>query len=419
MAHCLNNGRLYSLDISLIQDIVIILNYFNIVEFQDPLLEGIKQVFPQLPSNQKIDIVIQLGKNHWLNPFLLKIDWKWIRELQSPTIKKHIDQTTVGRHAKLLPTCDTKFRSPNNPHGLSQIMVENADIACLESLQAFRTQTFDLVQVFVQYITPYQGVSYIRFEDFLNFCRSSQCRFHGLYLKNLDFTNFDFGLFSHVKFMHLSSGKRLQLRNINSLSQMERLEMQDMDLELLPALNLPKIRILNLSHNRIMSVRSFLRDSELPTLEELDLSYNRVQDVGKIMRMPSLKVLNMAYHALSDLDFLVGSSLRSLQELHLEHGLINEISSVRTLTSSPLRILDLSNNRLWNLSAFSGIAFPDLQYLFLAYNQLLDVEPLTQLKVLQLKELGLEGNEAAMNPVLIKWLKTHRPSWNVVTHRRK
>ncbi|XP_053661743.1 leucine-rich repeat-containing protein 15-like [Anopheles marshallii] len=130
------------------------------------------------------------------------------------------------------------------------------------------------------------------------------------------------------------------------------------DIVRLKTFTLPHLRHLNLSHNRIESIRTEL--SKLEALETLDLSHNAIKRGEKpIVLPPNVRQLLLQHNELTTWPF--ESVPETLTELSLRFNQIDQIARQTT----NVRSLDLSSNRL---AIFPGEYFPLLEELDLSSN---------------------------------------------------
>ncbi|KAL7048180.1 hypothetical protein ACKWTF_003258 [Chironomus riparius] len=205
------------------------------------------------------------------------------------------------------------------------------------------------------------------------------CYFNDNRLRSLD------GLFSHR-----SSLVRLYLENndIEYLAQDEFLKSENIDeIQLasnqISSLNksllyVTNLRYMNLSHN-------MLREFSMPEiyglmkLRLLDLSHNRIEKLtgrnGNIAEMPSLTLLTqllLGNNLLKSLDGVL-AGLGNLRRLILSDNLLENIHAEDFERMEELEILDLSQNRLKSLEAFSKVSFlimlQIIQLLFIKFNK--------------------------------------------------
>lgn len=104
---------------------------------------------------------------------------------------------------------------------------------------------------------------------------------------------------------------------------------------------IPKLQVLNLSHNGLQTVANL---SSLCNLEELNLSNNRIsQFVDLHTKLGNVKNLQLAQNNLRRLHGL--SKLYGLVSLDVRCNQITELESVRTISSLPcLEVLILTGN---------------------------------------------------------------------------
>jgi Leucine-rich repeat (LRR) protein len=187
------------------------------------------------------------------------------------------------------------------------------------------------------------------------------CYFDNNKLRSLD------GLFSHR-----SSLVRLFLENneIEYLAQDEFLKSENIDeinlaSNLIPALNksllyATNLRSVNFSGNMLREF-SMQEIYGLMKLRSLDLSYNRIEKLtGRIENISETPTMTLLYQLLLGNNLLRSldgalAGLGNLRRVILANNLIETITSEDFERMEELEILDLSNNRLKSLEAFSKV----------------------------------------------------------------
>ncbi|CAK9232456.1 unnamed protein product [Sphagnum jensenii] len=166
-------------------------------------------------------------------------------------------------------------------------------------------------------------------------------------------------------------------RSVNPLSTVA--YFSGVGLRIIPPLALyNSLKTLNLSANHILRIMPGL----LPrSLHSLDLSRNKIVVIEGLRELARLRVLNLSHNRISRIGHgLAGCS--SLRELHLAGNKISEIEGLHRLLK--LSLLDLSFNKLTTTKAISQLAanYNSLQALNLLGNPLhsnLGEEPLRKL----------------------------------------
>ncbi|XP_061404139.1 leucine-rich repeat and transmembrane domain-containing protein 1-like, partial [Lethenteron reissneri] len=168
----------------------------------------------------------------------------------------------------------------------------------------------------------------------------------------------------------------------------------------------PALLSLNLSHNALRGVREHALH-RLPSLRLLDLSHNRIRGSGLfdlLQRLSSLSTLNVSHNALRQLDgFRAGRAnppqpLPHLRHLDVSYNRIVEMSPV-TLSAFPgLVTLRASHNRLEELSEELFQRSRELRFLDLAWNQLSRLPEGLFGGTTALEKLDLRANRLASIP---------------------
>lgn len=188
------------------------------------------------------------------------------------------------------------------------------------------------------------------------------------YVNNNELRSLD-GLFSHR-----NSLIRLYLEHnkIEYLAEDEFLKSENIDeinlsTNLIPSLNksllyITNLRYANLSGNQLREF-SMQEIYKLMKLRHLDLSYNRIEKLTgrheNVVEIPSLTLLYqllLGNNLLKSLDGAL-AGLGNLRRLILSDNLLENIYAEDFERMEELEILDLSNNRLKSLEAFSKVIF--------------------------------------------------------------
>lgn len=168
-----------------------------------------------------------------------------------------------------------------------------------------------------------------------------------------------------------------QITNIDALSTIETLEQVDITnnniTSLKPIKNNTSIRWLYASKNNITSLDGL---HNLISLEELDVQSNKIQLIDALSNCLNLKYLYLKDNLIKDVSVI--SNLTNINSLSLKNNRIESVNGLQNLNSYTL---DLSNNKIQDLSAFSS-GNSHIQYITLSNNNLTNlngIEGLTEL----------------------------------------
>lgn len=126
-----------------------------------------------------------------------------------------------------------------------------------------------------------------------------------------------------------------------------------------------RLKSLNLSFNMIPKIdRDTFKENEL--LTKLDLSRNFITRFNRITA-PALTQLNMTWCEIMSVDGDAFSGFQELISLDLSNNLITDFPDF--LTSTSLRVLDLSMNRMTTVRNFTFAGFPEITTLKLSGNR--------------------------------------------------
>lgn len=108
------------------------------------------------------------------------------------------------------------------------------------------------------------------------------------------------------------------------------------------------LKILDISHNLLVSIDSNWSDSNLSQLKELRLQHNNLTTImsGTFRGMHSLTHLNLSYNQLETIPTDMLNETKKLQELHLQNNKLYQLPSTLFHDLPELMVLDLSSNQL-------------------------------------------------------------------------
>ncbi|OHT01373.1 hypothetical protein TRFO_07625 [Tritrichomonas foetus] len=185
---------------------------------------------------------------------------------------------------------------------------------------------------------------------------------------SLTHLNLSTNLLTKIQNLEIPSLKLLDLSN-NRISVLENIE------------NMDRLESLNLSSNRIHSV--FLIGS-LQFLATLDLSYNPINSFAYHEQFPRLTTLSLDYCFLDS--FLSISKFSNLRRLSLAH---NKIIEDIVLELPYLEYLNVSYNKITSLESF--VHLTSLKTLDLSYNSITDSSFSTEFTLNNLHTLNVSG----------------------------
>ncbi|KAI0181815.1 hypothetical protein GGR52DRAFT_526388 [Hypoxylon sp. FL1284] len=142
--------------------------------------------------------------------------------------------------------------------------------------------------------------------------------------------------------------------------------------------HLMNLQYVDVSNNQIRSLHAF---KDLVHLRSLRADNNQITSLDGIKMHDSLQVLRARRNLLTDVD-LDGTKLQRLTELDLQ---MNDISSIRGIEQlTCLVTLNLQHNSLQSFEPTMDIAVPNLKYLTLSNNDLMDLDltPFPSLRLL-------------------------------------
>ncbi|XP_060534184.1 leucine-rich repeat-containing protein 15 [Cylas formicarius] len=144
------------------------------------------------------------------------------------------------------------------------------------------------------------------------------------------------------------------------------LDLSGCTLEKVPSSNLPKLATIDLSFNfvKFIQANNFARS---PNLVLLNLSTNALTSLSDkaFQALTQVQTIDLSYNKLTTVSDKLFSNASSLLRLNLS---FNYIKSLDTVTSSSLKLLDVSYCEIYDLNQFSLVALPNLISLILSRN---------------------------------------------------
>ena len=200
-----------------------------------------------------------------------------------------------------------------------------------------------------------------------------------------------------VDFSAISGLKKLEELKLN------RIEIEDISPLIMCLKNLPNLKTLDLSYNKISYISSI---TVLGKLTELSLLHNQIEDVSPISKLLNLYSVNLGRNKISNVSafrdmkelkslWLVGNQVHNTNQLEDLANLTslslgtNDLESIRPLSKlRSLEVLHLQENRISDISPLRE--FKELRVLSLSENNISDISPLRDLS--KLSQLNLQNN---------------------------
>lgn len=173
-----------------------------------------------------------------------------------------------------------------------------------------------------------------------------------------------------------------------------------------------QLQRLDLSENNITSIVYDQRHDadtsagifdNLQQLIELDLSRNHIIDLPRsaFTQLPRLRCLNLAHNRLSIIPFQVFYALESMEHLDLANNRLVSILDNFFIGNQALRVLNLRNNTIEKLSKNSLYGLEHLTHLDLADNQLLSIDRNAFDSLTRLRVLNVARNNLTVLPTIL------------------
>ena len=205
-------------------------------------------------------------------------------------------------------------------------------------------------------------------------------------------------VFTNLTAISLESNSISNIGPLCSLTGVNSLNLADNNINDIACLALTTVlRDLNLENNAVVDIGPL---AGLALMTDLDLSGNAIQDISPLSGLTEMTDLDLSNNQISNIGALSG--LCKLTNLFLQDNQVADISPlcapattpapvamlVSSSSSSPLTVLNLSGNQIFDLSSLASLT--GLIELLLADNHISDVGPLEFLTALSF--LDLSGN---------------------------
>ena len=196
---------------------------------------------------------------------------------------------------------------------------------------------------------------------------------------NLEEINLQKNKISYFTELILYKLKKLDLSNNNLRKNMINPEINDtinndfsIKLNKPFSIILPKLKILNLSFNKIENI-NILSQIQAEELKELNLSYNEIKNIDALnsVYFGYLKKINLSNNKIEELTTLKNLSFcNNIEEINLMNNEIVNLNVLREVSLPNLKILNILNNDINDYSTLRLIYFPKLEILYAFPNQL-------------------------------------------------
>ena len=194
--------------------------------------------------------------------------------------------------------------------------------------------------------------------------------------------------------------------NFTNLKRMSLIDCKIQSLSFLKCPPLLSLQEINLQNNNI----SYFEDLNLIKLEKFDLSYNNLnKDMSSenkknkivYINLPSLKVLNLSNNQIEDISILSQFKIESLIELYLNNNEIVKINALNTISCGKLKKLNLRNNKINDISIFTQLSFcNNIEDIDVMNNEIINLNILRNVSLPRLKILNLLNNDITDYTVL-------------------
>ncbi|KAI9677156.1 MAG: hypothetical protein M1829_002730 [Trizodia sp. TS-e1964] len=226
---------------------------------------------------------------------------------------------------------------------------------------------------------------------------------HGSTLLELDFYD---NLISHIsgleglkklRSLDLSFNKIRTIKNVNHLCELRDLYFVQNKISNIQGLDgLSKLKNLELAANRIREIQNV---QTLAGLEQLWLGKNKITEMKNLSTLVNLKILSIQSNRITAITGL--ESLVNLEELYISHNALTEISGLENNTK--LGCLDVTNNKIKHLTGLSHLE--NLEEVWASNNELASFDEVEKelADKKKLKTVYFEGNPLqTKSPVLYR-----------------
>jgi len=186
----------------------------------------------------------------------------------------------------------------------------------------------------------------------------------------------------------LTEGKISSLKGIEEFTNLTNLDLSSNNFsnEQLQYLeNLTNLEVLRLDSNNLSDLKAI---ANLTKLRELSLNNNQIEDISILANLTQLESLSLNYNSVSAIE--VVKKLTNLKEIYLDGNKISGLGAIATLTK--LEILSGNDNEIATLDDFIH-NLSQLRYLSLRNNQIKAEKMRPLVKLTQLQEVHLDGNQ--------------------------
>ena len=199
-----------------------------------------------------------------------------------------------------------------------------------------------------------------------------------------------------------------QITDINILSKLTYMNLENIDLSRNKISDIScfsdvlfkKLKILILDSNLIINLEVFEKAPFLETIEKISLINNKITDIKvfKDIKFKKLKELDISNNSLNDINqinsIFIYSKNSELEIISLNDIKLYDISKIiKNESFIGLKEIDLSNNKIKDISSLSNSIFRNLELLNLSDNEIKDISVLEKVPFNNIKTLDLSYNE--------------------------
>ena len=142
-------------------------------------------------------------------------------------------------------------------------------------------------------------------------------------------------------------------------------------------------------------ILDYFNKIEFKKLKELNLSLNNLSDINQLekAKLENLKILDLGDNRIKDISILEKVNFKELKELYLYNNGISDIKILEKVKFEKLELLNLSHNNLTNIGVLGKVNFKELKILNLFDNNISDIEILGKVQFPKLEMLYLNKNK--------------------------
>lgn len=239
------------------------------------------------------------------------------------------------------------------------------------------------------------------------FIKSSFRNLISLNLNHNKISNIDSFIQTNFKSLTNLSLTNNKISNLEALAKVPFISLEKLnlssnliyDLEIFKNVPFNNLTYLNISDNKIRDNKSSLSDINLPNLRIFDLSHNNISDISGLTsrQYQQLTMLNLGKNSISNIEILARVPFTELKILILYDNKISDINVFNVAPFSNLSYLNLSYNDISDITVLTNVPFNNLSKLDLSGNAISNIDPLLRMPINDMREFYIKNNKIEKN----------------------